>query len=514
MSKSNSGLNVMQGRKELKEGEVKDTVEEKETLMTRLKHFLWWCAGADLATLKLCPTDHAKFTAMGMMMAAVPCLATVSFTFFLQNSFNLGAAAVPGGVAWGILLFILDRLILTFHRKGQREKVRALPRLLLAVCLAFVIGEPLLLRFFSTEIELQMRRNGQAVATEVRANAEARFKAEKDALLDSNAELQKRLDELKRARDEKEAAVIGEIEGQVGTGIKGDGPASRKKQEALGEAKAEYERARTELLPKVEENTKRLEQIRAEIEADVKAVAEAQGAARGPLARHAALFALMKSEPSTALTYVPLFIILLLTEVSPLTIKLTSEPGEYDRRLKLREENGVARAESEMLRERESQSCFAQAERGVEKRIAEAVKEGRLDALEEQERETAKLFRAITLERFRREILAQAPPRRAQKFDGEILVEVVDRPDLSISLQPPAGAGATLTLEGITGDLQRICAEVADGATQAVELLRATTSSGCEVESYLPLLPQLEADRKLRLHFAMPNVQMNELPLA
>jgi hypothetical protein len=492
---------------------MKTSDEKKETLPARVKHLLWWCAGADLETLKACPSDHARFTALGMMMAVVPCLATVSFTFFLQQSFNLGAAALLGGAAWGAVLFVLDRLLLTFHRKGQREKLRALPRLTLAVCLAVVIGEPLLLRFFDTEVELQMRRDGQTVVAQARANAEARFKAEWDALLGANAEMQKRLDELKRARDEKEAAVVGEIEGRVGSGVKGDGPAARQKQAAFEEARTEYERARTELLPKVEENAKRLEQMRAEMEAEVKAIADAHGAARGPLARHAALFALMRSEPSTALTYVPLFVILLLMEVSPLTIKLTAEPGEYDRRLRLREENGVARAESELRRERESRDSFEQARRGVEQRIAQAVEAGRLDALEEQERETAKLFRAITLEGFRREILAQAPPR-AQKFDREILIEVVDRPDLRVTLQPPAEAGATLTLAEIAGDLRRIGEEVAGGATHRAELLSATTSSGREVESSLPLLSQLEADRTLRLRFAAPDVQTCELPLA
>src|ERR1051326_7592349 len=303
MSRSDSNLDAMRGGGELKGGEMKASGEKKESLPVRVKHLLWWCAGADLETLKECPSDHARYTALGMMLAVVPCLATVSFTFVLQQSFNIGEAAVLGGLAWGALIFTLDRLILTFHRKGHREKLRALPRLLLAVCLAVVIGEPLLLRLFSTEIELQMRRDGQAVVTEARANAEARFKAERDALSSANVEMQKRLDELKSARDEREAAVIGEIEGRVGSGVKGDGPAARQKQEAFAEAKAEYERARVELLPKVEENTKRLEQIGEEVEAEVKTVADAQGAARGPLARHTALFALMRSEPSTALTY-------------------------------------------------------------------------------------------------------------------------------------------------------------------------------------------------------------------
>lgn len=79
---------------------MKAVSEEKAPLTTRLKHCLWWCAGADLTTLKLCPTDHAKFTAIGMMMMAVPCVAAVSFTVFLQQSFNLSSfAAALGGIA-------------------------------------------------------------------------------------------------------------------------------------------------------------------------------------------------------------------------------------------------------------------------------------------------------------------------------------------------------------------------------------------------------------------------------
>lgn len=138
------------GGGELEEGEVRASDGRRESLTTRVKHLFWWCAGADLETLKACPSDHTRFTALGMMMAVVPCLATVSFTFFLQQSFDLGAVALLGGAAWGVILFVLDRLILTFHRKGQREKLRAVPRLALAVCLAVVIGGPLLLRFFSS----------------------------------------------------------------------------------------------------------------------------------------------------------------------------------------------------------------------------------------------------------------------------------------------------------------------------------------------------------------------------
>ena len=118
----------------MKTTETAKSKHEREPFLTRLKYLLWWCAGADVAALKDCPTDHAKFTAVGMMMLVVPCVALVSFNFFVRQSFGAQAfAAAIGGMAWGAMIFVLDRLILTFHRKGKREFLRALPRLILSV---------------------------------------------------------------------------------------------------------------------------------------------------------------------------------------------------------------------------------------------------------------------------------------------------------------------------------------------------------------------------------------------
>jgi hypothetical protein len=491
--------------------------EEKESLLTRVKYLLWWCAGADVAALKECPTDHAKYTAVGMMMLAVPCVAMVSFNFFVRQSFGAQTfAAAIGGAAWGALIFVLDRLILTFHRKGKREFWRALPRLILSVSLALVIGEPLLLRFFQSEIELEMRRNGQAVVTEARVNAEARMQAEKDALLKANADWQKRLDELQHARDEKQAAVIGEIEGKVGSGIKGEGLAARQKQEAAQEAKDEYERTRVEIAPLMAENKKRLEQLRAETEAEVKLIADSQSSATGALARQQALFSIIKREPGAAMTYVPLFLILLMIEIAPLTIKLTAPAGEYDKRLRLREANGVARAHRDTALERAEQRRAAKAENGVKGRITQAVIDDQTDRLSVPEQEVAMLLRGTLLESFRQGILSQHAPQSWRKqFDGQVLVEIVDLPELSVSWQLPVNGRARVTLaKELDGDLQKIAEAVAADETQTASLVRATNSSGREVVRELPLLPQLAADQKLLLTFELLPDELGERPLA
>jgi hypothetical protein len=496
---------------------MKAVTEEKESWPTKVKHFLWWCAGADVAALKECPTDHAKFTAVGMMMLVVPCVAMVSFNFFVRQSFGaqMFAAAIVGA-GWGTLIFVLDRLILTFHRKGKRELWRALPRLILSVSLALVIGEPLLLRFFQSEIELEMRRRGQAVLAEARVNAEARMQAEKDALLKANADWQKRLDDLQRTRDEKQAAVIGEIEGTVGSRIKGEGLAARQKQADAQEAKDEYERARTEVAPLMAENMKRLEQLRAETGAEVKLIADSQSSATGALARQQALFSIIKREPSAALTYVPLFLILLMIEIAPLTIKLTAPAGEYDKRLRLREANGIARAYRETARARADQKRVAKAENGIKGRITQAVTDCQTSNLSEPEQEVARLMRGILLENYRQEILSQhAPQSWRRQFEAEILVEIVGLPELRVSWQLPADGRARVTLtKELDGDLRRIAETVAGDETQTAYLVSATNSSGREVARELPLLPQLGADQKLLLSFELLPGELGELPLA
>jgi hypothetical protein len=488
---------------------------EPATPLQAIKYFLWWCAGADLTTLQESESDHAKFTAIGMMVAAIPCVAMVSFFSFLTLSFGASTlSAAIGGAAWGTLIFILDRLILTFHRKGRHELLRALPRLLLALCLAFVIGEPLLLRLFKGEVDLELIRSGQVVVGGAHDKAEARFKTEKDALQNANADLQKRLDDLKHVRDEKETAVIGEIEGTVGTRIKGDGLAARQKEQAFSEAKAEYERARGELLPQIAANKQRLNQIQSAIETEENSISESHSSAKGIMARHGALWAIIKREPSAAVTYVPLFLVMLLLEVSPLVMKLTSSGGEYERRLTLKEKNAIARATREAALERENQKRLVHLRRELVKQLTESAKKGTAQNLGEEEQEVVSLLRSSTLDEFRRQIVGPATSKNGFKnFGGEVAIEIVNHPELKVRLQLPAEARAA-TLAEMVGDMQTIGKQISEETGETVALIRATTSTGREVQRNLPLLLQLEADQKLCLTFASTNKPPGDLPVA
>jgi len=484
----------------------------------QIQRFLWWCAGADVATLQACPTDQTRFTALGMMVLVAPCLASISFAFFLTQTFGLPTAlAVFAGVLWGFgVVFMLDRLILTFHRKGPGELRAALPRLIVAFSMALLISEPLLVRLFRSEIDLQLKIDAQAVVSEARVNAEARVKNEREGLTLANGEMQKRLDHLKDIRDAKEDAVIGEIEGSVGSGIQGDGPAAGSKKEAFAEAKTAYEQAQKELMPRIEENSRRLVKIQETIDQEVAAVAAShQDAGGGMMKRHQALFAFIRREPSTALTYVPLFIILLLTEVSPLLSKLVFRPGEYDLQLALKQKNAIQHGRRLAALERQKQKGQIKLKNTLHERILGIVNGTQVSGIHVQENELADLMRSSALEEIRNELLAQQPPNQVRRvFAPEVPIAITGRPDLRISLHLPQESCSLITLADLDGDVQNIANELADDSSQDLTLITASSTSGHTLHRHLPLLPQLDQDQQLTLTFAARDTQEKDIPVA
>lgn len=492
---------------------------ERASIAKQIQRFIWWCAGADVATLQACPTDQTRFTALGMMVLVAPCLASISFAFFLTQTFGLPTPlSVFAGVLWGFgVVFMLDRLILTFHRKGPGELGAALPRLIVAFAMALLISEPLLVRFFRSEIDLQLKLDAQSVVSEARVNAEARVSAERDQIRQANGEMRARLDHLKEIRDAKEEAVIAEIEGRVGSGILGDGPAADRKKEAFGEAKKAYEQARQELMSRIEENSQKLVQIQQTIDQEVAAVAAShRDAGGGMMKRHQALFAFIRHEPSAALTYVPLFIILLLTEVSPLLSKLVFRPGEYDLQLALRQKNAMQQARRLAALDRQKKKGQIKLKNTLHKRILGIVDGTQVSGNHRQENELADLIRSSALEEMRNDVLAERPLRQASRvFAPEVPISITGRPDLRISLHLPQESCSLITLADLDGDVQNIANELADDSSQDLTLVNASSTSGHTLHRHLPLLPQLDQDQRLTLTFSgARDTQEKDMPVA
>ncbi len=486
------------------------------SLATRFRHFLRWCAGADNRLLDQCPGEQLKFSASGMMVIIISCVAIVSFNFFFNQNFDASpVAALFGGFGGAAVIYNIDRLVLVFHRKGPGEWLRAIPRLLLTVALSFVLMDPLILHSFKREIDVQMRRTSQTVVTEAREVAAARYQKEKDELTVANQTLQTQLDNAKQFSEQKRKELIGEIEGATGSGIPGRGKTAGEKQTAFDEANAEYKSLKAEVADKTGKNNQRLQDIQQAVENEVKLVAEAQSNATGGLARHQALFAIIFNNPSALLKVIPLFLVCFLFENLPLMLKLSSKPGKYDALVEAEEADGRAEVEEASKDARENQKRFREAQTAVAERIKRSVANGTVNNLSGGgEKEMAGLFQLVIFRNLARDLFGKDNSKRQPEFGANITIAVVNQPDWKFVLQPPASVSQELTLANLDGDLEEIIQSISVQEKKHVAISKITNSKGFEIWNEVPLLPQLEADAKILLTLAPKIIRTNEAGLA
>ena len=117
------------------------------------------CAGIKEDVLDWVPSDRAKYAGLGIIVLNTGCLAAFAmFTALTKIVTAPAIALVPVALVWGWMIFSIDRWLIT-STHGMRGASRALvfiPRLVLAVLIAFTIAEPLTLRIFQNSLDTQV----------------------------------------------------------------------------------------------------------------------------------------------------------------------------------------------------------------------------------------------------------------------------------------------------------------------------------------------------------------------
>ncbi len=134
-------------------------------MMRHINRFFWWCAGTNIDVLEKCPTDHSKYFGVGGTIVFTALMASFAGGYAFFTAFKSTPLAFGFGVFWGLLIFNLDRYIVSTIGKGdgtskitKEEWKIAAPRLIMAVLLGFVIATPLELKIFETEIQTVVER--------------------------------------------------------------------------------------------------------------------------------------------------------------------------------------------------------------------------------------------------------------------------------------------------------------------------------------------------------------------
>jgi hypothetical protein len=131
----------------------------ESTYRRRVSRFLLTLAGADPEIADRTPDERVRLEGPGWAILITSGVAAVSMWFALATVMGVsGFVAVPAALVWGLVIMGIDRwLVASMPVDSTRRKLAvAAPRFLLAVLLGAVISTPLVLRIFQPEINAQI----------------------------------------------------------------------------------------------------------------------------------------------------------------------------------------------------------------------------------------------------------------------------------------------------------------------------------------------------------------------
>ena len=151
--------------------------------------FLWKCAGGDRFLLERATySDQIKYMCLGGIVFATGAMAGLAggYAFytifspktanvldkaqtvtenpnFIPTDFQTVLFSIIFGIIWGLIIFNIDRFIVTSTGKGDgTEKITmdefksAIPRIIMGIIIAITISKPIEIRMFQTEINVEL----------------------------------------------------------------------------------------------------------------------------------------------------------------------------------------------------------------------------------------------------------------------------------------------------------------------------------------------------------------------
>lgn len=293
-----------------------------------LQQFFIICSGADTDILKDCSKgEQNKYAGIGATVFFTALMAFIAASYALYTVFDNLFAAAGFGLVWGLLIFNLDRYIVSTIKKTGNvidELIQASPRIILAVIIAVVISKPLELKIFEKEINqvlLEQKNdftlaNKDQIAQQFTPNIEA-LKQDIITLQDEIATKETEVNNLYNT-------YIAEAEGREGTLLLGKGPVYQEKRDKHDTSLAELQALKLTNTEKIQAAESQIEQLNMDYQTQVTTSQPIIDNFDGLMARVNAL---------GKLPWLPSFFIFLLflaIETSPILAKLLSPKGEYD----------------------------------------------------------------------------------------------------------------------------------------------------------------------------------------
>ena len=293
-----------------------------------LKQFFWMCSGADTDILKkISKAEQTKYAGIGATVFFTAIMAMIAASYALYTVFDNIYTSVFFGLIWGLLIFNLDRFIVSTIKKNDnkwKEIWQATPRILLALIIAIVIAKPLELKIFEKEINqvLLVQKNELTLANKTQiAN---QYNPEITTLQDEITFLKNEIGTKEKAVDTLYETYIAEAEGRKGTLLLGKGPVYNEKRE-------KHDAILSELQVLKEENKTKITDKETQIATLITDQKNQEATTQPIIDRFDGLMSRINA--LNRLPWLPSFFIFLLfltIETSPIIAKLLAPKGAYD----------------------------------------------------------------------------------------------------------------------------------------------------------------------------------------
>ncbi len=328
-----------------------------------LKQFFIICSGSDTDILDQCSKgEQNKYAGIGATVFFTAVMAFIAASYALYTVFDNLYAAIFFGLIWGLLIFNLDRYIVSTIKKSDSfidEFIQASPRILLAVIIAVVIAKPLELKIFEKEINQVLLEEKNALTLANKNQIAEQFTPAITDLNNNISALQEQIDTKEAEVNALYDTYIAEAEGTAGTKLLGKGPVYKEKREKHDALLAELQQLKAENKTKIADSETQIAALKGDYETQVVNTQPIISNFDGLMARVNAL---------GKLPWLPSFFIFLLflaIETSPIFAKLLSPKGAYD--VKLQDQEAAVKAN--MLQNKNQRDTLLKTDYAINDRV-------------------------------------------------------------------------------------------------------------------------------------------------
>ena len=304
--------------------------------MNWFQKFLLVCSGGNIHILRKTPSEWNKFAGIGGIVLFTAIFATLSAGYAMFTIFENLWISAGFAVLWGLMIFNLDRYIVSSIKKTgtwYSQLLMSIPRLILAAFLGIIISKPLELKIFEKEVNKQLNTIIQRNKTQLQAEMNGRilqqsgpFDTEKKQIQDKVVAYQKSYDS---AAVELEKEILGKQSGLT-SGKVGYGSNAKRKAELKEQRRLDLENYQKQIAPRLEYLDKEVSKVYTNIETERKKTETFEDKFNGFAARIQALDELGKNSAVIATAAAFIMGLFITLEIAPVLVKLISQVGPYD----------------------------------------------------------------------------------------------------------------------------------------------------------------------------------------